>query len=337
MTTTHQHLNDVHNQIRTDDKVMKEARHRRDRVLALAASFPGVRATYSCGSVAMGVVIDPVSDADGGIVLDRRTYPKLGPDGDNELPDELIDQLRDHIGPQIREDWPKAKVRVMRRGLSVYFNDPVLGQDPYVDLVVALERKEGQGLWIPNVPAGRWDASDPEGHAALMNAGVQSVKTARARTVRLAKAWNKQYSEPALCSFNIVALALGSVTEAGTLDETLYTFFDDAVRSLRSECTPDPAGVSAAIKLPLGKDIAIRRLTEARDALAAARATDNDDDRLDALHKIFGTYLPASDDARSKHSLAQLLTTSAPKVSTVGAGVTVVGATKPTRAYGGPR
>ena len=40
MTTTHQHLNDVHNQIRTDDKVMKEARHRRDRVLALAASFP---------------------------------------------------------------------------------------------------------------------------------------------------------------------------------------------------------------------------------------------------------------------------------------------------------
>ena len=51
----------------------------------------------------------------------------------------------DHIGPQIREDWPKAKVRVMRRGLSVYFNDPVLGQDPYVDLVVALERKRARG------------------------------------------------------------------------------------------------------------------------------------------------------------------------------------------------
>ena len=121
-----------------------------------------------------------------------------------------------------------------------------------------------------------------------MNAGVQSVKAARARTVRLAKAWNKQYSEPALCSFNIVALALGSVTQAGSLDETLYTFFDDTVRSLRSECTPDPAGVSRRSSCRSARTSPSAALTEARDALAAARATDNDDDRLDALHKILG-------------------------------------------------
>jgi len=48
------------------------------------------------------MVNKPLSDADSGLVLDRRSYPKLGPDGDNEGPDEVIDPLCELVGPKVR-------------------------------------------------------------------------------------------------------------------------------------------------------------------------------------------------------------------------------------------
>lgn len=336
MTTVIQHLNDIHGQIDTDDKVMSATRSRRDATLAAARSFGGVRYSYKSGSVAMGVVISPVSDADGGIVLDRRSYPRLGPDGDGDLPADIVSELHDHIGPIVREQWPDATVHDMKRGVTVRFHEAVVGdQDPYVDVVVAMERREVDGLWIPNLTANRWDPSDPEQHVTLMNAGTAELQRLRTRVVRLAKAWNKQHSEPALSSFNIVALALESVTDGTTAeDQALFEFFENSVRSLRAGCTDDPAHVSEPIKLPLGKDTAIERLCKARDRMGEALDATSDNERLAALHAIFWKFLPEPAENVSKRAIADALRSGAPRISTA-TGTAMVGAMKPTRAYGG--
>jgi hypothetical protein len=92
---------EVRAKIAADDKVLKEARKRRDLVAESAMDIEGSLRWFRSGSVAHGMVNKPVSDADSGIVLDRRNpkYAKLDPDGDNEGPDDVLDELRDIIGP----------------------------------------------------------------------------------------------------------------------------------------------------------------------------------------------------------------------------------------------
>jgi hypothetical protein len=75
------HVERVRQQIQADDGVLAEARRRRDDVRALAERYPGALRSFPSGSVAHGTVRKPVNDADSGMVLDRRTYPELGPDG----------------------------------------------------------------------------------------------------------------------------------------------------------------------------------------------------------------------------------------------------------------
>jgi hypothetical protein len=62
----------------------RDARERRRRVLKHAKSFPGIRGTFNSGSIAHGTANSDL-DADCGVILDRRTYPDLGPDGDEVL------------------------------------------------------------------------------------------------------------------------------------------------------------------------------------------------------------------------------------------------------------
>ncbi|MDP9335752.1 MAG: hypothetical protein M3Q30_20935, partial [Actinomycetota bacterium] len=145
-------LNHVRAGIAPADSVLGEARRRRDTVAGLALDFPGALRTYRSGSIAAGLANKPVEDADGGLVLDRRVYPELGPDGGGELPVDIVGKVQDHIRPGLRELYPKARVAVMKRGLLITVGQPLEeGQDPSVDLVVALTRKDGPGLWIPNM------------------------------------------------------------------------------------------------------------------------------------------------------------------------------------------
>ncbi len=78
------HTNDVLEEIRREisanDDDLREARARRDVVLSAARSFKGALRTFKSGSVAHGTVNNPVNDADGGVVLDRRVHVALGPD-----------------------------------------------------------------------------------------------------------------------------------------------------------------------------------------------------------------------------------------------------------------
>ena len=64
---------------------------------------------------------------------------------------------------------------------------------------------------------GSWIGGDRDGNPHV-TAGTteQALRTVRAQAIRLGKVWNKQFSEPALCSFNICALGLEAVV--GLLD-----------------------------------------------------------------------------------------------------------------------
>lgn len=166
-----EYANDVLEEIRqavsADHDDLREARSRRDLVLRATAGFDGVLRTFKSGSVAHGDVNNPVTDADGGAVLDRRVHTTLGPDSDEgEGPQGVVDAVRDHLMPVVREAYPAARSRLMKRAILVRFHAPnAAGVDPSVDLVVALTRRGAAALWIPNRDKDDWDASHPEEHA----------------------------------------------------------------------------------------------------------------------------------------------------------------------------
>lgn len=338
MSEASSRIEDVEKMSNADDETLREARARRNAVFSAAAGFGKNLGTYPSGSVAMGVANDPVEDADGGLILDRRYFPALGPDGDGDTPSEVVADIHAHVSTVIRETWSKATVHDMKRGLTVRMHAPLLnGQDPYVDLVIAMNRSSGAGLWIPNLAAGRWDPSDPAKHVALMTSGPRSVRRCRARVVRLAKVWNKQFSSPGLSSFNIVALGLECITTSEPIDVALHRFFDHAATSLAVRRTDDPAGVSGPIKLEEPKDIVVKRLTSARDHLAAAIAAGNELETVAVeLHQVFGRYLPDPQTLSTKASVADALRTGTPRLRGA-AGLAVAGAVTPKRAFGGQR
>jgi hypothetical protein len=171
-----------------------------------------------------------------------------------------------------------------------------------------------------------------------MVGGSRALRRTRARVVRLAKAWNKQYSDPALSSFNIVALALERITTSMQIDEALLMFFEHAAGSLAIRRTEDPAGVSGPIKLEGTKDIAVARLAAARDNLAAAIEAGDDLDTVAAeLHKLFWNHLPEPSGSVSKDALAALMRQGTPRIRSTASGLAVAGSVTPKRSFGGRR
>jgi hypothetical protein len=336
-------LDDIRDQIAADDDVLAEARKRRDLVAKAAMNIDGALRTFKSGSVAHGTVNRPVTDADGGIVLDRRVYPTLGPDSDEgEGPQDVVDELCKIVGPIVREEYPDARVNQSRRGLYVTFSEPVKdGQDPTVDLVVTLTRKDKDGLWIPDLDNNTWSASHPEKHTELFTGGSKEKRARRARISRLGKAWNKQWSDPALSSFNIQALALEYVTDAVVtqpFEKALTGWFRYAHAELEKGPTKDPAGVSDDLKLLTTKETALRRLGGAADNLEEALEADaaGDDDKVqELLAAVFRDYVKPP--AGSKAAVAAALRGGNAGVGMSTTGIVVGGGSplKTTRSYGG--
>src|SRR5947208_432854 len=109
MGNTEDILNDVRSQTDAHPKPLAEARTRLNLVRTWAIAFPGARRTYASGSLAQHTFIHPVDDGDGGLVLDRRIYPQLGPEGDGETPKKITEELCALLGPAARQDYPKAR------------------------------------------------------------------------------------------------------------------------------------------------------------------------------------------------------------------------------------
>jgi hypothetical protein len=339
MSETANQIHDIQKQTNADDDALAVARERRTAVLGAATTFTGISESYISGSLATGVVTGEVEDADGGAIADRRCYPALDPDGDNESPVDVVADMQAHVGPLVREDYPDAVVKTMKRGLRVFVNEPLSdGQDPYVDLVFAMKRRDKPGLWIPNMDTPRWDPADPQKHVELLNSGEQALRSLRAQTIRLAKVWNKQFSEPGLCSFNICAVGLEAITDVLPIEEALFTFFDHAASALAVRRTEDPAGVSGPITLQKPKDIVVKRLRDARDGLGEALEHDDDPDAVQsAMHRLFFQYVQEPAAIDSKNDLADRLRVSTPRLRPAPTGVVPVGTINTKRSYGGRR
>lgn len=316
------------------------AKDRQKAVFDAAMSFEGTLRPYRSGSVATRFTNDPVSDADGGIVMDRRVFPTLGPDGDDELPKDLVKDLRECIRPTLNVNHPNSVIKLMKRGLVVEFHEPLAtGEDPTVDLVVALNRVEDDALWIPNLDRNRWDASDPEEHVVLFTTGSDRLRETRRHVVRIAKAQIKQFAEPAVCSFNIAALAWECIKFGEQIDMALYRFYDYAATEVSKRLTADPAGVSPAIKIE-DRDIAVKRFRKTADGIELAIDAGDDDDKVREVLAQFGLFWKLIDPPAGSSSAIQGAIAAGAALSITPAGSVITGPStssciiKPTRSYG---
>lgn len=341
MQNTASYLNDVHAELAPSDDTLSTARSRRDEVLAKAKSYPGALRTYNSGSIAHRTA-NQDTDADCGVVLDRRSYPKLGPDGEGEGPNQTVEDVRESLRHELKEDHPDIRFRVTKRAIQASFNDPLDdGSDPSVDLIVTLTRK-GQGLWIPNNEAKDWDASDPEYHTKVLTADPAGLRRVRAKIIRLAKGWNSQYAEPGLCSFNIEALALSCIGEEHGVPDGLAELFRFAASDLKKRLTPDPAGVSKSIKLQKDRDTVVGRLERAAGSMKDALDNDDDETKVQAaMASLYWKYVDPPDGSDSKEAFAHALRNGTPVLGVSGGalslGTTGTTSLKSTRSYGSER
>jgi hypothetical protein len=281
--------------LQANDAVLEEAHLRGDAVAVAASSFPGALRTFESGSLAHLTVIRPVTDADCGVVLDRRSYPDLGPDGDGVGCRDVVAEMADHLADELEADWPGAAVATPGKRAIVVTFDLAVGEDnedPSVDLIVGLTRRPGaSGLWIPNLKTNAWDPSDPEKHTSMFTAGSPALRRVRRRAVRLAKGWARQYRPAPLCSFNLEALAHHAVVEPTDLASALQSVFRYGATSLADAETADPASVSDPIHCD-DRGRAVDLLTQAADGLDRAIAAGDDAEAAyDALAAVYFRYL----------------------------------------------
>ena len=321
---------------------LRAARDRRDRVLEAVRNYPGVLRTYPAGSLATRFTNDPVSDADSGVVMDRRKLPELGPDGQGELPGDLVDFIGVHIRPLLARRYRSIRVERMKRGLLIRFNIPLSsGEDPSVDLVVALNRVEDDALWIPNLDKNSWDPSHPEKHVELFTSGSDKLRQTRRHVVRVAKAQVQQFSEPHICSFNIAALAWECIEHHERLDLALHRFYRYAAIELSKHLTQDPAGVSAPVKVD-DRQSAIKRLRCTADGLQRAIYAGDDEHRARAALAAEGVFWKLLSSKKQRHDNRVITTVrdNAPVSVTPGGMLTANASSlhsvrvKSTRAYG---
>lgn len=296
-------LDDVRRRAAPPDEQLHAARTRRDAVLKYAEQFGGVRETYKSGSIAHGTA-NRVKDADGGVILDRRQHSTLGPDGDDEGPCGVAEDMRKHLRESgLKDEYPGVRFAVQDRSIKVSANQPLIdGCDPSVDLIVALERKGKPGLWIPKnmrKTNPTWDASHPQKHTQLFLPDDLDLRRTRVWATRLVKLWNDNYTRPYLSSFNIAALAYWGLKTVVPIDQALYDLLDYAAKDLEDRRTPDPSRVSDPLKTPVPRADVVARLEKARDRAEEALEARDKDEARKALSRLFPDYVdpPAGDRA----------------------------------------
>lgn len=316
-------LNEVRTKIEARPESLNEARKRLQLVRDSASSFYGSLRTYRSGSLAVHTMNEPVTDGDGGLVLNRNYYPTLGPDGGGGAPGDVVDDLCDYLRPRIRNEYPDAKMHTSKRGPKIYFGQPVNGDDPTVDLVVAMNRREGSGLWIPNLQKGTWEASDPEQHVQLLNGDQPGFRSTRRKIIRLAKAWNKQFWTPGSSSFEISMWALEFVEPGQGMANGLRALFNEAAARLEAGApTRDPAGVSANLRLLIAADTMATRLRSAASHMATAVSSDDADEVREALSLVFWKYIDAPGSRALKAAAGVLRNNRPVAAAALGVGLT---------------
>lgn len=262
-------LNDVldaaRRRVEVEDEELDEARSRRDKLRRVLEKEFANSETYANGSIAHGDALTPLTDVDVGVIV-AEAIETHGPG--KKGPRDLMDRAADRIRAELKDDYSRLVVTVegQKRAVLVRFGDPVTPgqQDFTADVIVAIDNRDGDGLFIPNQNG--WDRSHPVAHTGMVRtANKDKTNYTYAKAVRLLKHWNRSNGKP-LCSWNIKALALGCITKPVTMVEGLRIWFDYAYTELGKGETPDPAGV-APEPIHINKSMT---MSQVRDKLAKA-------------------------------------------------------------------
>ena len=309
-------LEEILRHIAVPSDVLREGKDRRNLVCELALLHPAARDTWYSGSIAHGTHNSPLGDADCGVMVNRRSleFRAYGPDADGvgRGPETFIQSFADSILPQVRAaGYPQAEVDLTgNRAIKFLFNEQVdFGEfgavDPYVDLIVGLDRRDAPGIWIPNRRTNGWDAAHPQKHTELMTErDPQELVVHRAHLIRLGKrAIKRDGLEPrvsAMCSWNFSALALEHVEERVRLAQGLAGLFADASASIAVGLTEDPAEVADPIPLPDGMTNAesARRLANMAAVVQDAGQASSLAEARRVLSALFGVEI---DEIRARH------------------------------------
>ncbi len=250
--TVNELFEEARGRIAVPDEVLKEARKRRDAIGEIVEEEFDTLRTFGSGSLAHGTRNDPLNDADAGVVLDRRAYEDLGPEG--EGPCAKVEEIRGRLRERLKEQYPKARFYTGgHRAIRVNFMELIqTGASNFTaDLIVAIRREEG-GLWIPDLDNDSWDPSHPERHVDLIIERNKKTKSQFARILRLAKHANAHHGKTVV-SFNVAALGLEAITEKVSLPEGLALLLRHAADGLDKGLTEDPAGISGSIKVNVSR------------------------------------------------------------------------------------
>ncbi len=153
-------LNEILQEISVPMAVLEEARRRRDRVLAIAEEHDAARdgAGFASGSVAHGTANRPLEDADCGVKVNRRfeAFRAFGPDAaEDRGPEAFIKLFSEFVLPRFRRHYPNAEVNLSgNRAIKFLINETVEidewgAVDPYVELIVGLDRVGAPGILDP--------------------------------------------------------------------------------------------------------------------------------------------------------------------------------------------
>ncbi len=287
--------------------VLKEARRRRGRVLEIAEGHAAARdgAGFPSGSVAHGTTNRPLEDADCGIKVNRRfeAFRAFGPDSDaGRGPEAFIQMFSDFVLPRLRHYYPSAEIDLGgNRAIKFLCNETVEIDewgpvDPYVELIVGLDRADGPGIWIPNRRRNGWDPADPELHTDLMTIRHRELlRVVRAHVLRLSKRAVKRDAAnggiAVMCSWNLSALALELIEEEGPLAATLHGFLIGSAKSIAAGLTEDPApAVIEPLKLPEGvtQEMAAARLEQMAAIVERAMNASSKAGARAHLEELFG-------------------------------------------------
>ena len=336
---------------------LAEGRRRRQVVCDIAMAHSAARNYWFSGSLAHGTENAPLGDADCGIMIDRteaefRVFgPDAGPGGKG--PEEFVQGFAAFIEPRLAgAGYPSARIDLSgNRAIKVEFNAPVdldeLGiVDPFVDLIIGLDRREARGVWIPNRRRNGWDPAYPQYHTYLMTeVGMGDLISHRAHVIRLEKRAVKRAAQALgfdfICSWNLSALALKHVTERLPLATAVAESLAAASVSIKRELTEDPARVSGKIQLPEGttqSETADRLAQMAAVVDAAEKATSLAEARQ-LLSRLFGVEID-NIRARERNVVNRQPLNQALRYRDAAAVTSALGAAAPlkrTRSDGGPR
>ncbi len=312
-------LRDILKHIAVPIEVLREAKGRRNLVLEIAMKHDAARASFYSGSIAHGTENSPLGDADCGLKVDRRfdAFRVFGPDApEGRGPEDFIVMFAEFVLPHLRTKYPEAEVNLEgNRAIKFELNEPIeFGEwgavDPFVELIVGLERRDGPGIWIPNRREDGWDPADPEHHTFLMTErDPRSLRVHRAHLIRLGKRAVKRDKEvegrlQVMCSWNLSALGLELVDQRRSITEGLLAYLRGSAISIGASLTEDPAeAVEDPITLPDGvtKEHASARLFEMADIVEEAMHAVSTGGARGHLERLFGPEIATIRARESSH------------------------------------